>query len=1140
MDLHQMAVRGFPEMSEEQCETLLCGRFVSGINHRHWAKVLLDGSNDNFAALVATAKQHEQTNADWNKLYKDTRSGSGNENSKNVHKRDPSRGRKGNTQASGAETQGGKDEETKSPPEGSGAHSQSRGRTSRSEITCFQCNKKGHYVRECYSKKKAEPPSDNSAKRESKPMTLVIEGNSNDGKRPCHCQHACNKATVVMAQDTTVRPTKPPNLAKNSPDTIEIYANGTPVEAFLDTGAMISLVGESVAKHWQDKKEAHEDGEASYKGKLEMVQVPESERMSIRMATGHQATLNVRVEQVPVQVDGRIEPVDFWVVGDEAFSQDLLLGKPAMTTLGFDILRPSGSFMWHKEDWMLHQSMPPKWKSKVKFNLPKVSLPKRRHLPPNFRSSTLVGLTIDSNLEGEENQLYMLEPDQEWMEVNKVMVVPALLQKVDGMWCSQTEMINWEPHSSVVPSGVIGTLVPVTKADLPVQLEEAKASTCPLIIGDAKERLAKLIVKLDWSDSEATKEQKQRFITEVLKPYLHILSLHDDEVGEVSGATFEIDTSEDEAVQQKPRRLDPLKREKIDKEVERLLRTGRIAPANGEWSSPIVAVKKPDGSIHLCVDYRKLNAVTKRDMYPLPRIEDLVHGVGQTKIKFLSSMDVKSGYHQIPVSVDSQDKTAFIYAGGLYKFLFMPFGVKNAPAVFQRFMDNLLRSLPREKVGVYIDDILMKDGSFEEHLETVKMVLERLASVGMMVNVEKCKFLRSKIAYLGFELSADGLRPGIKKVKAVQEFPKPKDVHGIRMFHGLLSYFRKFMPGFSEEAEPLTRLLRKDEKFVWGPEQQKAFENLKRILAESITLLYPDPSKPFIINTDASRKGLGVCVSQVDPESGKERPVAFASRTLNPAEKRYSPTELEGLAVLYALDYFRFLILGKDLIVRTDHRALRELMDCTNPKHDRLYRWRMRLLEYENKGSLKLEYKPGRTHQAPDALSRCPVDEAPEDMEAESTSWLYSGIPVFSVAPAIPENLSELLKFQENDSKAEAMKQWLENKILPEGDPALRSWVLAVADTCVISAEGLLYRLTTDRKTGEVCQRLYVADTLREALLHEMHSNPISGHSGVEKMLFRLEEKYYWPSMRPISCDSTIPVWFVHLVKVREGQVQLR
>ena len=210
---------------------------------------------------------------------------------------------------------------------------------------------------------------------------------------------------------------------------------------------------------------------------------------------------------------------------------------------------------------------------------------------------------------------------------------------------------------------------------------------------------------------------------------------------------------------------------------------GHIAPASREWSSLIVAVKKPDGSIRLCVDYRKVNDITRQDMYPLPSLDDLISGIGQPKIGYLSSINMKSGYHQIPVAVDSQDKTTFVYSGGFYKYLFMPFGLKNAPAAFQCFMDETLHPTLGEEVRVYINDIITKTHTFKEHLKLIQKVVIELSKVGMMINLEKSKFLRSKVAYLGFELSANGLRPGEWKVQAVDEFPIPKDVCKVCKFN---------------------------------------------------------------------------------------------------------------------------------------------------------------------------------------------------------------------------------------------------------------------------------------------------------------------------------------------------------------------
>ena len=316
---------------------------------------------------------------------------------------------------------------------------------------------------------------------------------------------------------------------------------------------------------------------------------------------------------------------------------------------------------------------------------------------------------------------------------------------------------------------------------------------------------------------------------------------------------------------------------------------------------------------------------------------------------------------------DSQEKTAFTTHAGLYEFTVMPFGLCNAPATFQRLMESVLSGLAREKCLVYLDDVLVIGRTFQEHLTNLKEVFTRLAKAGLKLKPSKCKLARGELDFLGYVVSGNRISVDSKKVAAVTEYPTLVDLKSLRAFLGLASYYRRFVPSFSSVANPLYALTRKDVPFVWSVECDAAFTRLKQLLTNAPVLAYPSFGRDFLLETDASGVGLGAILSQKQ-DDGTIRPIAFASRTLLANEKNYGISELEGLAVVWAVKHFRHYIYGYHCTVFTDHEALKSLLNTPQPS-GKLARWGMALQELD----LKIEYRPGRAHAQADALSRYPL-----------------------------------------------------------------------------------------------------------------------------------------------------------------------
>jgi hypothetical protein len=356
----------------------------------------------------------------------------------------------------------------------------------------------------------------------------------------------------------------------------------------------------------------------------------------------------------------------------------------------------------------------------------------------------------------------------------------------------------------------------------------------------------------------------------------------------------------------------------IEEHVKEMLRTKVIEPSRSPWSSPVVLVPKKDGSIRFCVDYRRLNDVTIKDKYALPRIDDALASLSGNK--YFTSLDLSQGYLQIPMDAKDKEKTAFITDSGLYQFNVMSFGLTNAPATFQRYMDAVFSGLKWNCLLVYIDDILIFSPTFEAHIKDVETVFNRLAEANLQLKPTKCHFFQKELVYLGHLVTANGLRPDPLKVKAILEMETPEDATDVRSFIGMTGFYRSYIDNFAKTCEPLYNLTRIETKFKWKEQEKCAFESLKKSLANAPILCHPNFNFPFIIETDASLKGLGAVL--VQRYAGKTHVIQYISRTLQPAERKWHIRELEALAILWACEMFRVYVSQTKFIVESDHESL--------------------------------------------------------------------------------------------------------------------------------------------------------------------------------------------------------------------------
>jgi transposase InsO family protein len=562
------------------------------------------------------------------------------------------------------------------------------------------------------------------------------------------------------------------------------------------------------------------------------------------------------------------------------------------------------------------------------------------------------------------------------------------------------------------------------------------------------------------------------------------------DLGSYTELKHEILTQDSPPVRQGAYPTTPLKNEIIKKEIDQQLAAGVLRPSKSPWASPVSVIPKKDGGMRMCGDYRRLNAITIRDNYPIPRINDLLDAL--EGVQWISTLDAFSGYFQIEMKEEDKPKTAIISKFGLFEYNRLPFGLCNAPATFQRAMNNILHDYLGDSVLVYLDDIIIySKGTLKEHLSHIAKVLATLEKNNIKLKPSKCHFAFQEVEYLGHVISNKGIRPIPEKTLAVKAFKTPKDVPQVKSFLGLSGYYRRYVPNYSRVALPLSKLTRKKVIFLWRQPQQYAFDELKERLCSAPILAYPRYDLPFILQPDASAEALGAVLSQVN-EEGEEHPIAYASCTLNSAQKNYTTTERECLAVVWAVEHFAQYLEQSSVVIQTDHAALKQLLTTKRPT-GRIARWLYRLSPF----NYTIENRPGRQHGNADALSRYPTDGEPYD----------EVIPFVDTHPVEPEE-GVLTPGGLPDPVFQILKTSLEdNAPLPlELSRKERRRINRLKNRCYLEQE----TIWVDTKRGP--RRLLPAAKFHH-IMQEHHYAPTAGHGGLHNTVRRIQALYYWPGI---------------------------
>ena len=497
----------------------------------------------------------------------------------------------------------------------------------------------------------------------------------------------------------------------------------------------------------------------------------------------------------------------------------------------------------------------------------------------------------------------------------------------------------------------------------PVVKEGGEVKLTPL----SPEQQKKLNNKLDLMGIEEWSQEDKKAVDELFREYGRLFALEKNDLGHTTIVKHKIWLNDYTPFKERYRRVPPHLYEEVQKHIKEMVEIGAIRKSNSPWASAIVLVRKKDGSLHPCIDLRHLNNRTIKDAYSLPRIEGTLDCLNGAKI--FTSLDLKSGYWQVEMEEESKPLTAFT-VGPLRFFECerMPFGLTNAAATFQRLMESCLGDLHLNWCIIYLDDIIVFSETPQEHIKRLRGVFQKLASVGLTLKPSKCEFFKKKITYLGHVVSEKGIEVDLKKTEAVQKWPIPKTVTDVRSFLGFTNQYRKFIPKYAHIAGPLNELIsgdnskKKKKEVQWTPECQEAFEALKEHCCTTPVLAYADYKKPFTLHTDASDLGLGAVLYQQD-ENGNNKVIAYASRTLNQAEKNYPAYKLEFLALKWAVtSRFHEYLYGGEFAVYTDNNPLTYVL--TSAKLDATgQRWIAALASY----NFSLHYKSGKMNIEADA-----------------------------------------------------------------------------------------------------------------------------------------------------------------------------
>ena len=622
------------------------------------------------------------------------------------------------------------------------------------------------------------------------------------------------------------------------------------------------------------------------------------------------------------------------------------------------------------------------------------------------------------------------------------------------------------------------------------------------------------------------------------------------QLGDITVTEMRIDLKPDaKPFKSPPYRAGPKTRELEKAEIDKQLAAGVIEPAMSEWAAPVLFVPKKDGKLRFCIDYRRLNSMTVKDTYPLPRMDECIDSLGDAQ--YFTTLDAYSGYWQMRIRKQDRPKTAFVCHAGTFQCTRMPFGLTNAPACFQRALDLVLTKYKWKTCLVYLDDVIIFSKNLDDHIAHVDEILDTLSAAGVTLKVNKCHFFQKEVEYLGHMVKPGQLEIDRTNVESLRNARPPTNKTQLRSFLGLCNVYRRFIDDFTGLAHPLNQQLKKGtpESFELDATQLDSFNKLIERVCSPPVLALPKAGLPYSVDCDASDYGIGCALFQTHPD-GERKPIGFWSRSLLPAEVNYSASERECLAVVWALKTLRPYLMYEKFVVYTDHAALHWLLTIDDPS-GRLIRWRLRLAEYD----FEVKYKKGKANTQADALSR--LNTSAETILSDDND----DIPVFLLdlvnieleENRDPDSVDFLdVQYAEQDELYAAMddaaspevhfepitrEELLQAQLRDEFCASIRRKLNEGGEMSFeINDDGILVR------SGDKGEQIVVPHSLKQRILYINHHTLLAGHPGGRKLYYKIRKDFYWPALA-VDCYATVrkcPHCARNRIKLRKNVEQLQ